>query len=171
MRPFMLNILLALIWTAITGEFTLLNLLSGLVIGFVVLALADTQVKEYRPAYTERRMLPMPYYRKVGKIIGLIGYFLYALVEANIRVAIEIITPKFYMTPGVVAIPLDVTSDAEITLLANVITLTPGTLSLDVSDDRKFLYVHAMYIKDGDVEKFRQEIKDGFERRIMEVFA
>ena len=71
------------------------------------------------------------------------------------------------MRPGVVAIPLDAETDAEITLLANLITLTPGTLSLDVSDDRRVLYIHAMYVD--DVEELRRSIKDGFEKRVMEL--
>jgi multicomponent Na+:H+ antiporter subunit E len=58
-------------------------------------------------------------------------------------------------------------SDNEITMLSNLLTLTPGTLSLDVSADRKVLYVHAMYID--DVDEVRRKIKEGFERRILEV--
>jgi len=71
------------------------------------------------------------------------------------------------MRPGILAVPLDAQSDAEITLLANLLTLTPGTLSLDVSPDRRFLYVHIMYITDADAT--RRRIKDGFERRVLEV--
>jgi len=71
------------------------------------------------------------------------------------------------MRPGIVAVPLDAETDAEITLLANLLTLTPGTLSLDVSADRRFLYVHMMYIEDADVA--RRQIKDGYERRVLEV--
>ncbi|MBW2487296.1 MAG: Na+/H+ antiporter subunit E, partial [Deltaproteobacteria bacterium] len=76
--------------------------------------------------------------------------------------------PGFQMRAAIVAIPLDAESDLEITVLANLITLTPGTLSLDVSPDRKTLYVHAMHVD--DVEEFRQDIKQRMERRVMEVF-
>ena len=95
---------------------------------------------------------------------------MWELFLSNLRVAWEVVTPTHDMEPGVVAIPLDIKTDHEITLLANLITLTPGTLSLDVSDDKKFLYIHAMYIGD-DKEAFIHSIKDGFERRVMEVFA
>ena len=71
------------------------------------------------------------------------------------------------MRPGVIGIPLDAKTDLEITMLANVISLTPGTLSLDVSPDRKTLYIHAMYVVDPD--ELRREIKDGLERRLMEL--
>ena len=71
------------------------------------------------------------------------------------------------MKPGIVAIPLDAKTDLEITFLANLITLTPGTLSLDCSEDRKTLYIHSMYID--DLEKFRAEIKNTLEKRLLEV--
>jgi multicomponent Na+:H+ antiporter subunit E len=84
-----------------------------------------------------------------------------------LRVAFDVITPSQYMRPGVVAIPLTAKTDNEITMLANLISLTPGTLSLDVSDDRSVLYIHAMYVDDPD--ELRHEIKAGFERRVLEV--
>ena len=87
---------------------------------------------------------------------------------ANLRVAIEVLTPQQRMRPAIVAIPLDVRRDFEITLLANLITLTPGTLSLDVSSDKRVLYVHSMYVD--DIDAFRREIKNGFERRVKELF-
>ena len=71
------------------------------------------------------------------------------------------------MRPGIIAIPLDAKTDVEITLLANMITFTPGSVSLDVSNDRKVLYVYVMYID--DVEEARRRIKEGLERRILAV--
>jgi multicomponent Na+:H+ antiporter subunit E len=72
------------------------------------------------------------------------------------------------MRPGVVAIPLDVKTDIQIALLANLVTLTPGSISLDISGDRSVLYLHVMYIE--EPEAVRREIKEGFERRILEAF-
>ena len=94
-------------------------------------------------------------------------FFLYELIKANLLVAYDVVTPKFHMRPGIIAIPLSAESDFEITFLANVITMTPGTLALDVSDDNKFLFVHSMYIK--SKEHFIDSIKNGFERRILEI--
>ncbi len=153
----LLNLMLALVWTALTGEFTALNLVEGFVIGFAVL-------------WVIRRALgPSDYFRKVPQLIGFALYFIWELVVASLRVAVETLTPKHGMRPGVVAVPLDVERDYQITLLANLITLTPGTLALDVSADQRVLYVHTMYLK--DEESFRQEIKNGFERRVREVFT
>jgi len=72
------------------------------------------------------------------------------------------------MQPGVVAIPLDARTEVEITVLSNLITMTPGSLSLDVSADRRVLYLHTMYGGD-DPDRLREEIKTKFERRVLEV--
>lgn len=153
---FLLNILLALAWTALTGQFDPINFISGFVLGYLVLWLV------------QRAVGTSNYFKKVYQIVGFILFFIWALIQANLRVAYEVITPPHTMRPAIVAIPLDVKTDTAITLLANLITLTPGTLSLDVSADRKELYVHTMFVD--DVEQFRREIKDGFERRVLEVF-
>ena len=99
----------------------------------------------------------------------LILFYLKELVAASLRVAYEVLTPKDHMKPAVVAIPLDAETDLEITLLANFITLTPGTLSIDVSKDRKTLYVHEVYVEAGDIEKVKKQIKGGFEKKILKI--
>jgi multicomponent Na+:H+ antiporter subunit E len=156
MTAFLLNVLLALAWLALTGEFTPLNFLAGFALGYAVLLIAQ-------PVVGRRSS----YFSKVRQGASFALFFLWELVLANLRVAYDVITPGFRMRPGVIAIPLDVKTDEEITMLANLITLTPGTLSLDVSADRKVLYIHAMYID--EVESVRRDIKEGFERRVMEL--
>jgi len=91
------------------------------------------------------------------------------LILSNLRVAYAVIMPTSYMKPGVIAIPLTAKSDAEIFILANAITLTPGTITIGVSKDKKHLFVHGMFIE--NEERFRKDIKEGFERKIMEIFA
>jgi multicomponent Na+:H+ antiporter subunit E len=71
------------------------------------------------------------------------------------------------MKPGIIALPLDVKTDLEITLLANLITMTPGTLSIDTSEDKKVLYVHAMYLD--DPEEYKKDLKSGLERKLLEI--
>lgn len=111
------------------------------------------------------------YFRKLPKAINFLFYFIGKVFMANIKVAYDIITPGYKMQPTVIALPLTVKTDIEITLLATIITLTPGSLSLDVSEDKKILYVHALYLKDNDAAKFKTELKDGFERKILELTA
>lgn len=109
------------------------------------------------------------YFRKLPKFFAFGFFFLKELLIANLKIAFDIITPHYYMRPTVIALPLKVRSNLEISLLANIISLTPGTLSIDVSHDRKILYVHALYVKDNDVERLKRHIKHGFERRIIEL--
>jgi len=155
MTIFLLNTLLALAWIALTGTFTPTNFAIGFAVGFVLLWL------------TQRVMLPSNYFRKVPQAIGFVLFFLWELLQANLRMMAIVLSPRSAIRPAVIAIPLDVRSDIEITLLANLITLTPGTLYLDVSQDRCVMYVHTMHVDDPDA--FRRSIKDGFERRVMEV--
>ena len=156
MRTFLLNIVLALAWAALTGAFTVANLIAGFVLGYFAL-----WVMQFVVATSS-------YFRKVRQIISLGFVFLWALIVANIRVSYSVLAPFSKMQPGIVAVPLDIRSDEEITLLANMITLTPGTLSIDLSDDKRVLYVHGMHVD--DPEEFRREIKEGFEKRVQEAF-
>lgn len=106
---------------------------------------------------------------KVPRAIGLLFYFIGELAVASLVVAWDVITPRSHVESGVVALPLDAKSNLEITILASLISLTPGTLSLDVSDDKRILYIHAVYIKKGDVEALKSQIKNGFERKLLEI--
>jgi len=155
MIPFLLNILLAVAWMMLVGEVSAGTFTAGLLVGYLLLWLT-------RPGLGDTR-----YFSKVPLIISFVLYFLKELVIANLKVAYDIVTPKNYMAPGIIAVPLDVRSDIEITLFANLVTLTPGTLSLDVSSDKKTLYVHALYVKDAG--QFRMELKNGLEKRLIEV--
>ena len=153
------NVLLALAWAALSGEFSLASLLTGHVLGYLILLML-----------VKGGVLPRsPYVGKVYQAIGLAGYFLWELVRANLRLALDVATPSYQMTPGILAIPLDATRDAETLLLAMLINLTPGSVALDVSDDRTVMYVHVMYMQNPDAA--RAEIKQGFERRVMQVLG
>jgi multicomponent Na+:H+ antiporter subunit E len=88
-------------------------------------------------------------------------------VRSNLRVAYDVITPGSRARPGIVAVPLDARTDVEITLLSNLITMTPGSLAVDVSDDRSVMYVHSMYVEDPD--ELRRAIKEDLERRVLEL--
>ena len=159
MSVFLWNILLALAWMGLNGEFTNGNFIIGFALGFLILffARSGTDGKTGVPGYA----------RKAWQITGLLLFFIKGLIAANVRVAYDVFTPGYGMRPGILAVPLDAETDLEITLLANLITLTPGTLSLDVSHDRRTLYIHAMYADNPEAVKL--SIKDGFERRILEV--
>lgn len=149
------NLLLALTWAAFQGEFSLFNLVTGHAVGYLVLLFL-----------TKGGVLaPSPYIGRVHLAVGLMAFFLWELVRANIRLAVDVATPEYHMRPGIIALPLDATRDGEILLLSMLINLTPGSVALDVSPDRSVLYVHVMYIDSPD--EARAEIKEGFERRVL----
>jgi multicomponent Na+:H+ antiporter subunit E len=153
-KVFLTNIMLAIVWTFLTGHFTYTNIIIGFVIGYIAILISRPQPESSK------------YLKKIPNVISFMFFFLWELIKANMKVAHDVSTPRNYMRPGVVSFPLEVKSDLEITLFMNLITLTPGTLSLDVSTDRKLLYIHAMYID--DVDEFRNEMKY-FERRLLGV--
>jgi multicomponent Na+:H+ antiporter subunit E len=153
------NMLLALAWAALQGEFSLATLVTGQVLGYLILvALVRGGVLQ-----------PSPYLGRLHRVVGLIGYFLWELLRANLRLAIDVATPRYQMKPGIIAVPLDVTRDSEILLLSMLINTTPGSVALDVSPDRTLLYVHVMYMTTADAA--RTDIKTGFERRVLGVLG
>lgn len=158
MNPFVLNLLLALTWSAINANFTPAGLAVGFVVGYFVVGVTQ-------PLFGRSR-----YMRRAWAVIYFALYFLFELFVSSVRVAIDVLRPGYHakIEPGIVGVPLSVETDVEIALLANVISLTPGTLSLDVSDDKRVLYIHTMY--DGsDPDLVRRQIKMGLERRVLGV--
>ncbi|MBX3708553.1 MAG: Na+/H+ antiporter subunit E [Gammaproteobacteria bacterium] len=102
-------------------------------------------------------------------IVKFILLFLMEILVANFRVAHDVITPGYSAKPGVIAIPLDCKNNFEITLLVIIISLTPGTLALDVSSEKKKLYIHAMFMENKN--KLIHEIKNTFEKPLLEILA
>ncbi|MGJ7439805.1 Na+/H+ antiporter subunit E [Aquipuribacter sp. MA13-6] len=96
--------------------------------------------------------------RRAARSLAFAGYFVRLLVVANWEVVSDLLTPGSRLRPGIVALPLRSRSAGEITLLSALITLTPGTLTIDVSDDLDVMYVHGMYAPDAD--EFRAELSD-----------
>ncbi len=155
MSLFALNIGFAVLFTTLLGSGTIASFLVGFVIGYSALWLSQ-------PLYHDTR-----YFRKLPKTVNLIGYFLKELLVSNLKVLWDIITPGHINRPGIIGVPLSARTDLEIFIVANLLSLTPGTLSVDVSKDRKTLYVHIMFLD--DIEQARRDIKNGLERRVLEV--
>ena len=153
------NILLALAWAGLQGDFSLGTLVTGHILGYLIL-LALVRGGALKTS---------PYIGRVHRVIGLAAFFLWELTKANLRLALDVATPSYHMKPGIIALPLDVTQDNQILLLSMLINTTPGSVALDVSPDRKTLYVHVMYMDTPDAA--RDEIKQGFERRVLGVLG
>ncbi len=154
MSPLTINLVLAVVWAALSGGFTLANLLIGFAVGYLTLWVMQ-------PLFPASR-----YCQKFVGVSKLALFFLWELLVSSVKVAWSVVIPLKHSKPGIISVPLDVQTDTEITVLGNLISLTPGSLSLDVSDDRKHLIVHAMFIENPD--DFRREIKRGMEHRVRE---
>lgn len=155
MNLLFINTFIALAYMGVQGKFNLTGFLVGFALGYM--ALWVTQ-----PLYGNTR-----YFRRVPKAMLLGAFFMIELLRSNLRVFWDVVTPGHISHPGIVGVPLSARSDMEILLVANLISLTPGTLSIDLSPDRRTLFVHVMFLD--DPEAFRQSIKDGIERRVLEV--
>ena len=152
MMSFALNLLLAFLWTVLFQNFNVGSLVVGFIIGFGILALLDQSYGR----------------RGIYLAIFLVN-LVWQVIVSSIELAWTLVKPNMDLHPGIVAIPLDLTSDFQIATLASAITLTPGTLSVDVGSDRetgeRLLFVHTLFLTDPD--QLREQIKNGFERHIL----
>ena len=152
MKLVLAHALLGWLWTALTENYNASNFALGLVLANVALRFGSRRSSRIR---------------RTGQALRFAAFFAKEVLVSALRVAQEVLRLRPRMRPAIVRVPLDVATDGQITLLAVLITLTPGTVALDVSEDRRTLLVHAMFAADAD--QVRRDIKLGFERRILEL--
>jgi multicomponent Na+:H+ antiporter subunit E len=155
MSRFAANLVLAAAWAMLFGAFTPLTLTSGFVVGYGVLWLLQPLTGG-----------PSSYFLRVWYWIKLTVLFVYELFASSIEVLWDIVTPRHRARPAIIDMPLDVRTDAGILLVTNLISLTPGTLSLDVSEDRRTLRIHAMFAD--DPAAVIRKLKSGMERWVID---
>jgi len=105
---------------------------------------------------------------RLGRLLVFSVYYLKELVLSSLFVAWDIITPKNYMRPGIVEVPVDLKSETAIIAFANLISMTPGSLTVDMTPDKKKIFIHVMYLYDR--EDFIRKTKSQIERRIQLIF-
>ncbi|SFD56396.1 multisubunit sodium/proton antiporter, MrpE subunit [Lentibacillus persicus] len=150
-----MNLIIAIMWMFLSESYTLPSFITGYLIGIFLLLLLN-------------RFIPDTFYlRRFYKILALVYLFIKELITSNIDIVKLVYQRKPEFEPGIFALPTDLKSNWEITLLANLISLTPGTLSVAVSQDNTHLYIHAMNID--DIDETINYIKSTFENAIMEV--
>lgn len=136
---------LVVVWVALWGDITVANVVGGVVVAAVALALFPSAAP--RGGVTVRPL----------HAVRFLVYFLAKLIEANAVVAWEVLTPNNErVREGVVAVPVTGASDAVVTVVANAISLTPGTLTLDVHRDPTILFVHVLHLR--SIEQTRDEV-------------
>ncbi len=156
LQNFLLNILLTLVWVALTGQLNYTNFVFGFVMGFFILWMIN------RTSIGNK-----DYFYRVPKILAFILSFFYDMLKANLEVAVDVITPNYNMKPGIIKYRMASQTNFEITMLANMIALTPGTLVIDISKDKKYLYIHGMYLKNR--ERFEYNIRERIEKKMLEI--
>ena len=155
MNVFSINLLLAFAWAAVVGDVSPGSLLIGFFVGFAALW-------ALRPLFREDG-----YFLRLPRLVRLAALFLWELVVSSARVAVEILRPVPRARPGIVAAPIRVRDETGVLLLSSLVTLTPGTHRLDVSEDGGTLFIHTMFLD--DPEALRAELRDGMEARVLEV--
>ncbi len=155
-NSFLLNVFLAVVYTALLGRVTFLDFAVGFLIGFGIINLVDRATGSGQ------------YLRRIAELSRFAAYFAAILIKSNLQVAREVLSPGLNFTPRVVRYPVAELTDTQVTVLANAITLTPGTLSADFDETTRTLYIHCMYGKDRAAAIAGL---DDFKRRLMrEVF-
>jgi multicomponent Na+:H+ antiporter subunit E len=157
MRMLGWNLGLALMWCALAGRLEISHLLVGFAVGYVLIGWLI-------PSDDARA-----YLRRLPLLIAFFGYYALDVLVSSVRLAREVLTPFPRRRPGMVAVPLDVTSDAQIAMLANVITFTPGTIAIDLSEDRRTMFIHDMFLQDPDAS--RDHIKRRYERWTLRILG
>lgn len=151
----LINITLAFVWVLIVSDLSLGSLVWGYIIGII-------------PIYIIRRFLPGRFYLiRVYYILKLILVFTIELVKANYELSRIVMSPKIDIHPGFFAYPCDLEEEWEIALISALISLTPGTLIVAISDDHSTIYIHGINALDVDQEI--ATIKNSFEKLIQEV--
>lgn len=151
----LLNVLIAFLWMFLNDTFDVLPFITGYIVGFIVLLMI-------------RRFLPTSFYgKKLVALIKLVFVFIRELVASSFVVVRQILSPKMNITPGIFTLETNLEGELEVTMLALLLTLTPGSVVMEVSPDSKKFYIHAMDIpesSDGVIKSTKV-----FEKAIMEV--
>lgn len=152
---FLSNLLLALVWVIATGTLTEENFIFGFLISFGILWIITIEQSNRK------------YFVIIPKLLSFVLFMVWEIIKSNFQTVVESLYSKSRLAPAIVAVPLTAKTDFEISTFANLLSLTPGTLVIDVADDKKVMYVHVMHLE--DKQKFVDEVKNNFERRLLEI--
>ena len=150
-----------LIWILITMVFSIPSLIAGIIMALITSIFAGEML-----IITERKF----HLKRIWYTIEYIVKFTWELIKANFHVAYIVIHPLLPIKPGIVKVKTKLKRDSALTMLANSITLTPGTLTVDIDVDNQILYVHWIDVKFTDIEQTTEFIGGRFEKLLEEIF-
>jgi multicomponent Na+:H+ antiporter subunit E len=160
MRKLVQWILLFLLWLVLTFNLALPNLIVGAAASLLtVLIFGRYFVSDVKKIFQPRRYLWFFVYSFI---------FLWACIKANVDVAYRVLHPKMPIRPGIVKFKTVLKSEMARTMLANSITMTPGTITVDIIGD--YFYIHWIYVRTQNPEEAGQEIAGSFEKYIQRIF-
>jgi multicomponent Na+:H+ antiporter subunit E len=160
MRYLALFIVLMLIWLLFTFSLAF----SNLIVGVVCAAIAAAIFGRYYPKGSRMFLQPHRYFWGVIYLF----IFFWECIKANFDVAYRVLHPGLPIKPGIVKVKLNVSGEMARTMLANSITMTPGTITIDIIDD--YIYIHWIYVSSHDAEVYSQKICGRFEKYIRRIF-
>ncbi len=151
-----------LIWLALTDIKDIQEVIAGLVVAIIVSMIAGKfLITTEKSEHIIKRFF---------SVILYLFKFLWEMIKANFHVAYIVLNPNLPINPGIVKIKTNLTKDSAITVLTNSITLTPGTLTVDVNPETKEIYIHWIDVLSTDVEESTKLIGGRFEKLLTEVF-
>lgn len=152
MNPVTLGTLLVAVWVLLWGSLTPANLLGGIAVAAVALYISNGRISKEDSASRAHA----PHFR-VKAVVVLFAHIAKDLVVANLVVARQIVSRRSSLNTGVVRVPLPYCSDTVLTMITNIMALTPGTMAVEVTNHPRFLYVHILQLS--SVEVTRDEIE------------
>lgn len=159
-------LLLTLMWVALQGTLSVGNVLLGVLFGGAILRISGPLFEEEAPTDADAARGGVRPLRRLWRVIVLVLVFFRELIVSALQVARYTIQPTLRIQPAIIEYPLDVKTGREITMLANLISLTPGTLSLDVSPDCECLFVHAISVETDGGTEIIADIKGSLEKHV-----
>ena len=150
-----------LVWILITMVFSIPSLVAGVVVALITATFAGEML-----IVTNRKF----HLKRVWYTIEYLIKFIWELIKANFHVAYIVIHPLLPIKPGIVKVRTKLKRDSALTMLANSITLTPGTLTVDVDVENQILYVHWIDVKSTDIEETTKDVGGRFEKLLEEIF-
>jgi multicomponent Na+:H+ antiporter subunit E len=150
-----------LAWLALTAGGGIQEVVAGAIVAFVVALIAGRFLEGF-----PGRGWP----RRAGYAVLYFFRFLWELIKANVHVASIVLNPLRPIRPGIVKIRTELTKETALTILANSITLTPGTFTVDINPEAGELYIHCITVEGTDIEQNTKRIGQRFERILKEVF-
>lgn len=151
----LINLFIAMLWMFLQDEWSILAFIGGYLVGLVII-------------FSMRRFFQESFYlKKVFSAIKLIFVFFNESIASSVYVISQVIRPKINVTPGIFKMDTELESDLEVTLLALLITLTPGSVVMEVTSDKKTFYIHGLNLPESIDAVVQSKVK--FEKAIKEV--